>query len=86
MQEEADPIGKPQAPENGPKGDQMIVMDPDKVVRAQQRREGSRETLVNAEISSCVLPFDMQEVKPEMADRPKSAIGEACIVGVKFVL
>src|SRR5687767_4446368 len=86
MQEEADPIGKAHTPENGSKGDQMIIMDPDKVVRAQKRTKGPREMLIDAEISSGVLPFDMQEVEPEVADRPKSAVGEACIVGVELSL
>jgi hypothetical protein len=86
MQEEANPVGNPQIPESGSKGDQMIVMDPDKVVGAQKRLEGSRKPLINTEIPVRVLPFDMQEIKPEMADRPKSAVGEACVVGVELSL
>ncbi|MNY62882.1 hypothetical protein D3C86_1997670 [compost metagenome] len=47
MQEEADAIGHPQPPKFIGQGDQVVIVDPDQVVRPDQRGQGLGEAAID---------------------------------------
>ncbi len=76
MQEESDAIAHPQAAQLLAQREQMIVVHPDHVIRAQQRPQRLGEAPVDRAIALVVLAPEVDQAEPEVQQRPQRAIGE----------
>ena len=85
MQEKADRLGPVQLAQLFGKRDQMIVVDPDEVLRQQHRRQGARKHSVDAQISGEITPRELDERAAAMEQRPEHAVGVPDIVFVEIL-
>ena len=75
MQEEADAVGDAELAQFGRQGNEMIVMDPDEVVRQQQWLQALREPAVDAQVTlEGGAPVE-REPRPVVKQRPQRAVG-----------
>jgi hypothetical protein len=86
VEEEPDAVGKAHLAQEQRHRNEMVVVDPDRVVRLQQRREPPGEGLVHAQISGGVFPREAGEIEPVVAHGPEAAVGEPEIVFVEVLL
>lgn len=63
MQEEADPVFQPHLSEFGGQRNEVVIMNPDDVVRLDHRRQPVCEEAVDAEIAGHFLPAIFGEVR-----------------------
>src|SRR3546814_2736287 len=56
---------------------QVIVLDPDEVVFAQQRRQSVREAPVDGPVGLSIAMPELDQVGPIVKDRPQAAVGVA---------
>jgi hypothetical protein len=80
VQEESDPVGMAAPPQGIRDRDQVIVVDPDKIVILDDFLQFGRKVIVDPEISAEVSPRKLGEVQPIMQDRPQHPVGEPIIV------
>ena len=79
VEEEPDPVGEAQLAQIGGERDEMVVVDPDHVVRPDELGEPPGEELVDAEIAGGVAPIEAGEVEPVVAHRPERPVGKAVV-------
>ena len=80
VQEEADLVLEAHLAQFGGQRDQMVVVDPDDVVRLDQRRQPVGEEAVDAEIAGHFLAAIFGKIQPVMADRPENTVGKAVVI------
>jgi hypothetical protein len=80
MQEKADGVGHTQIAQAASERQQVIVVHPDDVVRANHRDEASRKRFVDAQIPRVVLALEVREIVPVVERRPQRGIGKAAVI------
>jgi hypothetical protein len=80
VQEEADPVGHTLTAQLGGQRDEMIVVDPDQVVRLDERQEAACKEAVHAEVTGHLAPAIFGKVQPVVADRPEHPVCKALVV------
>lgn len=80
MHEKPDPVPDSKQPQFSGQGDQVIIMDPDQIIGADQRRETFSEKAIDAEITLGVAPAEIGQVNSVMAQGPEHAVREAVII------
>ena len=73
-------IGVTALPQLGGHGDQMIVVDPDNVVRSQNFRKLVGEMAVHAKIAGDVAPREFGHVDVVVQNRPENAVGKTIVI------
>ena len=76
----ADGIGHAQSAKLGGQRHQVIIMDPDKIVRPEQLRQRMGEGAVDPLVACVISPREFRQADPVMHDRPQGAIGEAAVI------
>ncbi len=79
MQEEADTIAHAAFAQHRRQRDQVIVVDPYRVARADQRHQLFGEQAVDAQIAGQMLAVVIDQVRSIVQQRPQRAVGEAVI-------
>ncbi|CAG9222614.1 hypothetical protein BVI434_410017 [Burkholderia vietnamiensis] len=82
MQEEADRIRAAHRAQFGGERNQLIVVNPDGVVRPQQRAELAREQLVHASVAVGEAAVELREIEPVVEHRPEHVVRVAEVVRV----
>ena len=77
VQEESDGLGNPERPQSRRQRDQVIVMNPDQIVRPQQRHGALRETLIHLQIGCVLLLRIMEGLQEIMKQRPQGTVTES---------
>ena len=77
VEEEPDPVVEAHPAQIGGERDEMVVVDPDHVVRPEELGEPPGEEPVDAEIAGGVAPIEAGEIQPVVAHRPEGPVGEA---------
>ncbi len=80
MQKEPDPVSVPPLSQLRCQGEEMVVVDPDQIVRLQERRQRVGEFRVDPLIALHIGGPEIGEIQPVVEDRPQHAVGEAEIV------
>ena len=86
VQIEADRVLHPELPELGGERDQVIVVDPDHVVWAQQRLQQRGEALVDRNEAIEEAGLELGKVQSIVKDRPEHGVGIAQIVALVIAL
>ena len=73
-------IGVTALPQLGGHGDQVIIVDPNNVVRSQNFRKLVGEVAVHAKIAGEVAPREFGQIDVIVQNRPENAIGETIVV------
>ena len=81
MQEKADPRLDSQFSQFAAERNQVVVVDPDRVVAAQLRREKFGEAAVDGAVSVQVFAPEVEQVGAHVQQWPERAVGEALVVG-----
>ena len=82
VKEEPDPVLEAQPAKLHRERNEVIIVDPDHVVRPQERSQRLREDAVHPEIAFRFGAVDLKEVQTVMADGPERPIGEASVIEV----
>jgi hypothetical protein len=80
VQEEADAVGVTALAELLGDRDQVIVVNPDDVVRLEDLRKLAGEVAVHSEIAGEVAAGELGQIDAIMQDRPQHPVGEAVVV------
>src|SRR5215207_978057 len=75
-----DRVGDPDGPQLACKRDQVIVVNPDEIVRLDQMRQGIGETPIDPQVARVISPRELGQANPIMHDGPERPVGEAVIV------
>ncbi len=86
VQEEADPVERTKPAQFLGQREQVVVVDPDQIVFAQQPEQRFGEPAIDRPIGFVVLATKLHEAQPEMQQRPQRAIGEAHVERAVFRL
>ncbi|KAG1090440.1 hypothetical protein G6F40_013130 [Rhizopus arrhizus] len=86
VQEEADAAADAAFAQQRTERDQVVVVDPDDVVLAQQRGELVGEQRVDLVVGLAGATVVVDQVQAEVQQRPQRAVGEAVVVTVNFAL
>ncbi len=70
MQEEADAVGDAEIAQLRRQRDQVIIVNPDQVVRLDHRQKMLCKQAIDPEITRHVLAGVVDQVEPVMAERP----------------
>ena len=70
VEEEAEPVGDPHAPQALAERDQMIVVDPNQIALGDQRGDGRRDPVVDPLIARSEQAIELGQVDPVMEQRP----------------
>src|SRR5690606_17797641 len=71
MQEEADAVGNAEIAQFCSQRDEMVVVNPDEVIRLDHRQEMLCKQAIDPEISRHVLARVINKIKPIVAERPE---------------
>ena len=82
MQEKPDRLPAIELAQCGAERDQVIVVDPDEIVRPQHRRQGAGEGAVDPQIAGEAAPRIADQRRPVMKQRPQHPVGVADVVFV----
>ncbi len=77
VQEETDALGHAQGAQPASERDQVIVVHPDQIIRAQQSCGVFGESLVDLQVGRVVLFGVVQDLQEVMAQRPQRTIAES---------
>src|SRR3954452_5377866 len=58
----------------------MIIIDPDEIGRAQERRQLLRKPAIDVEIGGAFAPVVVGQMQPIVKQRPQGAIGIAVVI------
>ena len=83
VQEEPDPAVDPAFAQQRCQRDQVVVVDPDDVVRAQPRRQLVGEQRVDPAVALAGGAVVVDQVQAEVQQRPQRAVGEPVVVRVQ---
>ena len=86
MEEEADPVLEAALAQLLAERDQMVIVDPDQIVRLDQRRDRLGEALVDPLVAAAEAAVIFGEVDPIVEERPQGAVGIAVIIFVDVLL
>ena len=86
MQEEADAAADATLAQQCAKRDQVIVVDPDDVILAQQGRELVGEQCVDLVVGLAGGTVVVDQIQAEVQQRPQRAVGKAVVVAVHLAL
>ncbi len=82
MQEKTHALATAHGAQFRSKRDQVVVVDPDHIIRAQQRRELARKELVDAAIDVEIAGVEIRQVDAIVEHRPQHAVAVALVVRV----
>ena len=85
MQEEADRLGPVQLAQFFGERDQMIIVNPDEVLRQQHRRQGPRKHPVHTQVTGEITSRELDKRAAKMEQRPEHAVGVPDIVFVEIL-
>ncbi len=86
MQEEADAVGDTEIAQFGRQRNEMIVVDPDHIIRLDHRQKMICKQAIDPEISGHVLARVIDQIQTIVTKRPEHAVGEACIIFINILL
>ncbi|MNU89778.1 hypothetical protein D3C71_796280 [compost metagenome] len=86
VQEEADPAADATLAQQRGQRDQVVIVDPDDVVFAQQRGQLFGEQRVDPAVGFAGGAVVVHQVQAEVQQRPQGAVGEAVVVAVDVAL
>jgi len=80
MEKEPDPVPHAPCAEHRPERNQVVVVDPEEIVRGEERHEPLREELVDPPKGVLVVPLVANEVEALVKERPEDPVGIAAVV------
>ena len=85
MQEKPDRLFAAVLTQFGSHRDQVQIMDPDDVIRAEELRQCVRKAPVDDAVLVVILLLEMHQVDPVVQDRPQALVGEPVVKTLEFL-
>ncbi len=86
VKEETDAVADAELAASFGEGNQVIVVDPNDVVRFEQRFQFLRQHRVDPSVTFVLLPVVPRQVDPVVKDRPQRGIGKSTVILVVILL
>ena len=76
----ADAVLEPEGAQLCGERDQVVIVNPDQIVRPHQSGKGSGESAVDPEVACVIGARKIRQADAVMHGRPKGAVGETAII------
>ncbi len=86
VQEEADAVSNAQLAQRGSKRQQMIIVDPQNIVRLNQRLQAASQLFIDVTVTFPGFALELHQIETVMEGGPDYRVGELAVVKIVFVL